>query len=36
MSTSSIISMFVILFVIVGGFLYFLSKAIKNERKSNG
>ncbi|MEM9338799.1 MAG: MetS family NSS transporter small subunit [Bacteroidota bacterium] len=36
MSTSAIISMFAILSIVVGGFLFFLSKAIKNERKSNG
>ena len=36
MSTSAIISMFVILTIIVGGFIYFLSKAIKKERNSNG
>lgn len=34
MSLSSIISMLVILTIIVGGFIYFLTRAIKNE-KSN-
>ncbi len=36
MTTSTIISMTVILTIIVGGFLYFLTKAIKKEKKSNG
>ncbi|MFT7020784.1 MAG: hypothetical protein ACJASO_002984 [Cyclobacteriaceae bacterium] len=31
MSGSSIISMIVILSLIVGGFIYFLSKAMKND-----
>lgn len=36
MSIDAVISMFVILTIIVGGFIFFLTKAIKNERKSNG
>jgi preprotein translocase subunit YajC len=35
MSTSTIISMIVILTIIIGGFLYFLTKAIRKE-KQNG
>ncbi|WP_462250262.1 MetS family NSS transporter small subunit [Ekhidna sp.] len=33
MSTSAIISMIVILAVIVGGFVYFLTRAIRNEKE---
>lgn len=36
MSTGAIISMIIILTVVVGGFLYFLTRAIKKERKING
>ena len=32
MSTSAIISMIIILTVVVGGFVYFLSKAIRKEK----
>jgi len=32
MSSSAIISMIVILTIVVGGFIYFLMKAIKKER----
>ncbi len=32
MSTGAIISMIVILTIIVGGFIYFLTRAIKKER----
>ncbi|MFK7953525.1 MAG: MetS family NSS transporter small subunit [Ekhidna sp.] len=35
MSTSAIISMIVILTIVVGGFLFFLTKAIRKE-KQNG
>ena len=33
MSTSAIIGMFLILGIVVGGFIFFLTMAIKNERK---
>lgn len=36
MSIGAIVSMIIILTIIVGGFVYFLSKAIKKERNSNG
>ena len=36
MSIGAIISMIIILTIVVGGFVYFLSKAIKKERSSNG
>lgn len=36
MSTSTIISMIVILTIVVGGFIYFLTKAIRKERNING
>lgn len=36
MSIGAIISMIIILTIVVGGFVYFLSKAIKKERNSNG
>ncbi|WP_425391162.1 MetS family NSS transporter small subunit [Ekhidna sp.] len=36
MSTGAIVSMIIILTVVVGGFLYFLTRAIKKERKTNG
>ncbi len=32
MEIGTLISMFVILFVVIGGFVYFLLKAIRNER----
>ena len=32
MSTGAIISMIVILTIVVGGFIYFLTKAIKKEK----
>lgn len=35
MSAESIISMIVILTLVVGGFIYFLSRAIKKESKIN-
>jgi preprotein translocase subunit YajC len=35
MSTESIFSMIVILTIVVGGFIYFLCRAIKKERKIN-
>lgn len=36
MTTSTIVSMIVILTIIVGGFIYFLSKALKKEKQENG
>lgn len=36
MSIGAIISMILIITTIVGGFLYFLVKAIKNEKTNNG
>ena len=36
MSTEAIIGMVIILTLVVGGFLFFLTKAIKKEHKSNG
>ena len=36
MSTEAIISMIIILSVVAGGFIYFLTKAIRKERKTNG
>ncbi|MEP1033324.1 MetS family NSS transporter small subunit [Ekhidna sp.] len=36
MSTGAVISMIVILTIVVGGFIYFLTKAIKKERNING
>ncbi|WP_420575215.1 MetS family NSS transporter small subunit [Ekhidna sp.] len=36
MSTGAIISMIVILTVVIGGFIYFLTRAIKKERNING
>ena len=36
MSTESIISMIIILTIVVGGFIFFLTKAIKKERNTNG
>ncbi|WP_420318622.1 MetS family NSS transporter small subunit [Ekhidna sp.] len=36
MSTGAIVSMLIILTVVVGGFLYFLTRAIKKERDING
>lgn len=36
MTSGAIMSMIVILTIVVGGFVFFLSKAIKKERKSNG
>ncbi|MEP0984245.1 MetS family NSS transporter small subunit [Ekhidna sp.] len=36
MSTGAIISMIIILSIVVGGFVYFLTKAIKKERNING
>jgi len=36
MTTSTIISMIVILTIVVGGFLFFLSKALKKEKNSEG
>lgn len=36
MSTGAIISMMIILSIVVGGFIYFLTRAIKKERNSNG
>ena len=36
MTISTIISMIVILTIIMGGFIYYLSKAIKKEKDSNG
>jgi hypothetical protein len=35
MSTEAIISMIVILTIVVGGFIYFLSRAINKERNIN-
>lgn len=36
MSAGAIISMILILSIVVGGFIYFLSKAIKKEKHING
>ncbi len=36
MTTSTIVSMTVILTIIVGGFAYFLSKALRKEKKQTG
>lgn len=36
MSTGAIISMVVILTIVVGGFIYFLTRAIKKEKSING
>ncbi|SNT29354.1 hypothetical protein SAMN05421640_3243 [Ekhidna lutea] len=36
MSTGAIVSMVIILSVVVGGFIYFLTRAIKKERNING
>jgi hypothetical protein len=36
MSTGAIISMAIILTVVVGGFIYFLTRAIRKERNING
>lgn len=36
MSTSAIIGMIVILGIVIGGFVYFLSLAIRNESKKKG
>lgn len=36
MSTGAIISMVIILSIVMGGFLYFLTRAIKKERNSHG
>lgn len=36
MSSGAIISMTLILAIVVGGFIYFLTKAIRKERKNNG
>ena len=36
MTTSTIISMLVILTIVVGGFIYFLSKALKKEKNNVG
>lgn len=36
MSSGAIISMILILTTVVGGFVYFLIKAIKNEKTKNG
>lgn len=36
MSTGAIISMIVILTTVVGGFVYFLTKAIRKEKSKNG
>ena len=36
MSTGAIVSMIIILTIVIGGFVYFLTKAIKKERNSNG
>lgn len=35
MSTSAIISMIVILTIVIGGFMYFLTKAIKKEKEEH-
>ncbi len=36
MSTGAIISMIIILSIVIGGFVYFLTRAIKKERNING
>ena len=36
MNIETIVSMIIILTIVVGGFVYFLIKAGKNEKKSNG
>lgn len=36
MSTGAIVSMIVILSIVIGGFVYFLTRAIKKERNING
>lgn len=36
MTTTTIISMIIILTGIVGGFIYFLSRALKKEKQKNG
>ena len=35
MTTSTIVSMIIILTIIVGGFVFFLSKALKKEKDHN-
>ncbi|WP_370086263.1 MetS family NSS transporter small subunit [Ekhidna sp.] len=36
MSAGAILSMIIILSIVIGGFVYFLTRAIKKERNING